>query len=199
MPLILNEYDLYKKKNDARSRSISTQSAGSRSLKASESMSTSPSSNGVFANSPSHRSLQHVTSRNQFSRINSRTSQSSLIVPPKATQTGTCKPASKKETAENRNCINKVHNVVDKLRKAFKSSPTASWNICGSDKSFWKYRKGHSKNSFDAESQALTSEMKCGASLEDDVYNTGSNLDKQYTDASDEWRQAKVNSWRNSV
>lgn len=126
MPLILNEYDLYKKKNDAKSRSISTQSASSRSLKASESMSTSPCSNGSFANSPSHRSLQHVTSRNQFSRMNSRTSQSSLIAPQKATPAGNCKPASKKETAENRNCIKKVHNVVDKLRKAFKSSATTS-------------------------------------------------------------------------
>lgn len=172
MPLILNDYDLYKTRNDAKSRSVDRQSS-SRSLKTSESMS-SQCSNGVVGNPLSHRNLQHVSSRNQFSRINSRTSQSSLAASQKPTQTNNCK-STKEGKDESKNCMNKMHNVVDKLRKAFKSNSTTSWNICKSEKWIWKHRKIHSKKAFD-QCQPLTSNVECNAPEDDKALNPGNHV-----------------------
>lgn len=131
MPLMRNDYDIYKM-NSAKSRSIPTKQATGRSHKASEthSLSTSPGTNDAFANSPSHRNLHHVSSagsRYQFSRVNSRNSQSSLIVSPTKNQYVNNTSPPKPAKVGSQNSLNKFHNrLVDKLRKAFKSSSSSS-------------------------------------------------------------------------
>lgn len=128
-----NDYDIYKMKSDAKSGSVVNvppKSGNCRSRKTSEppSMTTSPCVNEAFVNSPSHRDLSHVSSRNQFSRINSRTSQSSLIASP--IRSASCISPPNPEKIESQN---KFHNrLVGKLRKAFKrngssSEETRSW------------------------------------------------------------------------
>lgn len=135
IPLMRNDFDIYKMNNanaNGKSRSIPAKQSNGRSRKASEthSLSTSPGTNDAFVNSPSHRNLHHVSSagsRYQFSRVNSRNSQSSLIMSPTRSQyvhnTSPPKPAK----VGSQNSLNKFHNrLVDKLRKAFKSSGSSS-------------------------------------------------------------------------
>lgn len=135
IPLMRNDYDIYKM-NGAKGRSVPTKQANHRSRKSSEpqSLSTSPGTNDAFLGSPSHRNLQHVSSassRYQFSRVNSRNSQSSLIVSPTRNQCVANTSPPKPAKVGSQNSLNKFHNrLVDKLRKAFKSSEdgaTRSW------------------------------------------------------------------------
>lgn len=131
IPLMRNDYDIYKI-NNARSRSIPVKQNSGRSRKASESqsLSTSPGTHDAFINSPSHRNLQHVSSagsRYQFTRVNSRASQSSLIVSPTRSQYVSNPSPPKPAKVGSQNSLNKFHNrLVDKLRKAFKSSNSSS-------------------------------------------------------------------------
>ncbi|XP_058129048.1 uncharacterized protein LOC131286839 [Anopheles ziemanni] len=145
MPVMKNEFDIYK----GRQRRISecSNQSNCRSRKVSESsrsdgpssLSTSPGTDGGFmAGSPAHRShpmyMSHLASRSQFSRNSSRTSQSSLIAsspskasagssPPKATN-GTSVPAA--ATVGSQNSLNKFHTrLVDKLRKSLRKSKSS--------------------------------------------------------------------------
>jgi hypothetical protein len=130
IPLMRNDYDIYKM-NGNRSKSIPSKQATGRSRKASESnsLSTSPGHNDPFITSPSHRNLHHVQSaaaRYQFSRVNSRTSQSSLIVSPTRSQSINNASPPKAAKTGSQNSLNKFHNrLVDKLRKAFKSGSSS--------------------------------------------------------------------------
>lgn len=131
IPLMRNDYDIYKMK-DAKSRPIATgkkNGGRSRNVSESHSYSTSPGQNDAFIGSPSHRNLQHVHSaagrfNHNFSRVNSRSSQSSLIMSPTRSHsinnTSPPKPVTK---SSSQTSLNKFHTrLVDKLRKAFKSS-----------------------------------------------------------------------------
>lgn len=132
IPLMRKDFDIYKMNNaNAKGRSIPASKTSGRSRKASEthSLSTSPGANDAFLNSPSHRNLHHVSSaasRYQFSRVNSRTSQSSLIMSPtKHQNTSPPKPAK----VGSQNSLNKFHNrLVQSLRKAFKSGSSSDEN-----------------------------------------------------------------------
>ncbi|CRL01760.1 CLUMA_CG014976, isoform A [Clunio marinus] len=131
IPLMRNDFDIYKMKN-SKNRSIPTKQTSGRSRKASEthSLSTSPGTNDAFINSPSHRNLHHVSSagsRYQFSRVNSRTSQSSLAMSPTKNQFASAPSPPKSAKVGSQNSLNKFHNrLVDKLRKAFKSNNSSS-------------------------------------------------------------------------
>lgn len=128
-----NDFDIYKMNNaNGKGRSIPAKPNPGRSRKISEpaSLSTSPGTNDAFLNSPSHRNLHHVSSagsRYQFSRVNSRTSQSSLIMSPTRSQCVNNASPPKPAKVGSQNSLNKFHNrVVDKLRKAFKSGNSSS-------------------------------------------------------------------------
>lgn len=128
-----NDFDIYKMNNaNGKGRAIPAKPNPGRSRKISEpaSLSTSPGTNDAFLNSPSHRNLHHVSSagsRYQFSRVNSRTSQSSLIMSPTRNQCVNNASPPKPAKVGSQNSLNKFHNrVVDKLRKAFKSGSSSS-------------------------------------------------------------------------
>uniref|UniRef100_A0A182PRJ2 Uncharacterized protein n=1 Tax=Anopheles epiroticus TaxID=199890 RepID=A0A182PRJ2_9DIPT len=144
MPVMKNEFDIYK----GRQRRISecSNQSNCRSRKVSESsrsdcpsLSTSPGTEGFMSSSPAHRShpmyMSHLASRSQFSRNSSRTSQSSLIAsspskasagssPPKGGAAGgTVVPAA---AAGSQNSLNKFHTrLVDKLRKSLRKSKSS--------------------------------------------------------------------------
>lgn len=132
IPLMRNDYDIYKMNSNGKSRSIPAKQTNGRSRKASEthSLSTSPGTNDAFVNSPSHRNLHHVSSagsRYQFSRMNSRNSQSSLIMSPTRSQCVNNTSPPKPAKVGSQNSLNKFHNrLVDKLRKAFKGGSSSS-------------------------------------------------------------------------
>ena len=133
IPLMRNDYDIYKMNGaNSKSRSIPAKQNPGRSRKISEphSLSTSPGANDAFINSPSHRNLHHVSSagsRYQFSRVNSRNSQSSLIISPTKSQFVPNTSPPKAPKVGSQNSLNKFHNrLVDKLRKAFKSGSSSS-------------------------------------------------------------------------
>lgn len=134
IPLMRNDYDIYKmnKENGGKSRSIPAKTSNGRSRKTSEgpSLSTSPGTNDAFTNSPSHRNLHHVSSagsRYQFTRVNSRASTSSLIMSPTRNQYVNNASPPKPAKVGSQNSLNKFHNrLVDKLRKAFKGSGSSS-------------------------------------------------------------------------
>lgn len=128
IPLMRSDYDIYKM-NNAKSRPIATGKQNGRSRKVSESQSysTSPNQNDPFVGSPSHRNLHHVHSAggrfNNFSRVNSRTSQSSLIMSPTKSQSVNNPSPPKPAKSGSQTSLNKFHvRLVDRLRKAFKSS-----------------------------------------------------------------------------
>ncbi|XP_049288382.1 uncharacterized protein LOC125766450 [Anopheles funestus] len=139
MPVMKNEFDIYK----GRQRRISecSNQSNCRSRKVSESsrsdcpsLSTSPGNEGFMSGSPAHRShpmyMSHLASRSQFSRNSSRTSQSSLIAssPSKASSgssppKGATGPAVPAAAAGSQNSLNKFHTrLVDKLRKSLRKS-----------------------------------------------------------------------------
>jgi len=131
VPLVRNDFDIYKIHGNNKSRSVPAKpSSNTRSRKASEthSLSTSPGTQDAFLHSPSHRNLHHVSSagsRYQFSRVNSRTSQASLIISPTKSHTNASPPKPAKVGSQN--SLNKFHNrLVDKLRKAFKGGNSSS-------------------------------------------------------------------------
>jgi hypothetical protein len=122
IPLMRKDFDIYKM-NNGRTRSSSTGKSNGRSRKVSEStsMSTSPGHESFL--SPRRTASCVAASRNHFSRVNSRTSQSSLVM-------GNGRSYSMKDTtspprakADSQNSLNKFHNrLVDRLCKAFKKS-----------------------------------------------------------------------------
>lgn len=134
MPVMKNEFDIYK----GRQRRVSecSNQSSCRSRKVSESsrsdcpsLSTSPG-NEFMAGSPArHRShpmyMSHLASRPQFSRNSSRTSQCSLVTSPTKASTGTSppKPAS---SSGSQGSLNKFHiRLVDKLRRSLRKSKSS--------------------------------------------------------------------------
>lgn len=132
IPLMRNDYDIYKMNNAKRQAATKQTAERTRKVSESHSLSTSPGQNDPFMNSPSHRNLHHVSSaaaRYQFSRVNSRTSQTSLIMSPTRSHSMHNSSPPKPAKADSQNSLNKFHNrVVDKLRKvcSFKSSSSSS-------------------------------------------------------------------------
>ena len=126
IPLMRSDYDIYKM-NHAKSRPIAAgkQSSG-RSHKVSEShsYSTSPGQNDPFIGSPSHRNLHHVHSAggrfNNISRVNSRTSQSSLIMSPTKSQSMNNPSPPKPAKSGSQSSLHKF-SLVDRIKKVFKS------------------------------------------------------------------------------
>ncbi|CAK9815772.1 hypothetical protein ANTPLA_LOCUS8775 [Anthophora plagiata] len=128
MPVVKNEWDIYKTNRSRRSSECSNpQACRSRkqglgrhsyqivsecSKSEGPSLSTSPGSD--FLTSPAHRSVP-LTSRH-FSRTSSRASQNSLQSPSKSTGSSPPKTGSS-------NSLNKFHNrLVDKLKKSLKKA-----------------------------------------------------------------------------
>lgn len=124
MPVMKNEFDIYKA---GRSRNTSECSNNScRSRKVSETRSECPS----LSTSPSttdygvHRNYINRNNSRAFSRTSSRTSQSSLTSPTK-----NCSPP--KPSSGSQGSLNKFHvRLVDKLRKSFGKGRTEdrSWD-----------------------------------------------------------------------
>ncbi|XP_055603055.1 uncharacterized protein LOC129754414 [Uranotaenia lowii] len=132
MPVMKNEFDIYKGRQ-RRVSECSNQSA-CRSRKVSESsrsdcpsLSTSPG-NEFAAGSPArHRShpmyMSHLA-RPQYSRTSSRNSQSSLITSPTKASTGSSPP--KPASSGSQSSLNKFHiRLVDKLRKSLRKSKSS--------------------------------------------------------------------------
>lgn len=135
MPVMKNEFDIYKGSGKSRRISECSNNSNCRSRKISEcsrsecpSLSTSPGSDFV-PGSPAHRShpmqMHRITSK-QFSRSSSRNSQSSLITSPTKSSAGSSppKPASSEST------LSFHTRLVDKLRKSLrrgKSNEDRSW------------------------------------------------------------------------
>ncbi|XP_037915339.1 uncharacterized protein LOC119654208 [Hermetia illucens] len=127
MPVMKNEFDIYK---GGRSRRISECSNGSacRSRKVSEtrsecpSLSTSPG-NEFMVGSPSHRGLQFQSQRNAsraFSRTSSRASQNSFATSPTKGSQGSSPPKPATNSGS-QGSLNKFHmRLVDKLRKSLR-------------------------------------------------------------------------------
>lgn len=127
MPVMKNEFDIYK--NRSRKVSECSNASSCRSRKVSEcrsecpSLSTSPSD---YVSSPARQMPINRTNSRPFSRTSSRASQSSLTSPTK-TSTG-CSPP--KPTGGSQGSLNKFHiRLVDKLRKSLRKgrSEDRSW------------------------------------------------------------------------
>ncbi|KAL9697082.1 hypothetical protein quinque_000523 [Culex quinquefasciatus] len=128
MPVMKNEFDIYK----GRQRRVSecSNQSNCRSRKVSESsrsdcpsLSTSPGNEFMAAGSPArHRShpmyMSHLASRPQFSRSASRNSQSSLVTSPtKAASASSSSPP--KPATGSQSSLSSFHTrLVDKLRKS---------------------------------------------------------------------------------
>lgn len=125
IPLMRKDFDIYKM-NQAKSKQAASKQSNGRSRKTSEPV--SPNHNEVT--SPSHRNLHYVASaagRYQFTRVSSRTSQSSLIMSPTRSHSMNQASPPKPVKVGSQNSLNKFHNrLVDKLRKAFKSSSSSA-------------------------------------------------------------------------
>lgn len=119
MPVVKNDWDIYKSNRQRRVSECSNPST-CRSRKVSEcrsegpSLSTSPGSE--FVTSPTHRSVPGNMSSRQYSRASSRTSEGSLQSPIKSG--GGSPPKTSSSSAS----LNKFHNrLLDKLKKSLKS------------------------------------------------------------------------------
>lgn len=130
MPVMKNEFDIYKSSRSRRTSECSNQST-CRSRKISEcsrsdcpSLSTSPGTDYVgVAASPAHRSqpihMQRTMSQPRaFSRASSRNSQSSLITSPTKSSASSSSPPKPSGSESN---LAKFHTrLVDKLRKSLR-------------------------------------------------------------------------------
>lgn len=118
MPVVKNDWDIYKS-NRTRRVSECSNTSSCRSRKVSEgsksegpSLSTSPGSD-FMVQSPGHRSVPTNMSR-QYSRISSRTSQTSLQSPSKSV-------SSSPPKCESQSSLNKFHNrLLDKLKRSLR-------------------------------------------------------------------------------
>lgn len=134
MPVMKNEFDIYK----GRQRRVSecSNQSSCRSRKVSESsrsdcpsLSTSPGSEFVAGSPARHRShpmyMSHLASRPQFSRSASRNSQSSLITSPtKAASASSSSPP--KPATGSQSSLSSFHTrLVDKLRKSLRKSKSS--------------------------------------------------------------------------
>lgn len=121
MPVMKNEFDIYKTSRSRNTSECSNNSSACRSRKVSETRSECPS----LSTSPNtmdygvHRGYMNRNSFSRaFSRTSSRTSQSSLTSPTK-----NCSPP--KPSTGSQGSLNKFHvRLVDKLRKSFSKGRT---------------------------------------------------------------------------
>lgn len=119
MPVVKNDWDIYKSNRSRRSSECSNPQS-CRSRKVSEcsksegpSLSTSPGSDFIVG-SPAHRSIPMAMSCRQYSRASSRASQSSLQSPSKSASSSPPKSGSQSS-------LNKFHNrLVDKLKRSLR-------------------------------------------------------------------------------
>lgn len=120
MPVVKNDWDIYKS-NRARRVSECSNPSTCRSRKVSECRSEGPSlstSPGSDFTTPTHRSVPTNISSRQYSRANSRTSESSLQSPIKSVSSS----PPKNESSSN---LNKFHTkLLDKLKKSLKCTDT---------------------------------------------------------------------------
>lgn len=125
MPVVKNDYNIYKSNRSRRSSECSNPQS-CRSRKVSEcsksegpSLSTSPGSD-FLVGSPAHRSVPlAMMSSRQYSRTSSRNSQSSLQSPSKSSSSSPPKSCSQSS-------LNKFHiRLVDKLKKSLRSKDSA--------------------------------------------------------------------------
>lgn len=112
MPVMKNEFDIYK----SRSRKVS-ECSNTSSRKVSECRSECPSLSNDYVASPVHRNqsmpINRTSNSRPFSRASSRTSESSLTSPTKA--------SPPKPTSGSHSSLNKFHTrLVDKLRKSLR-------------------------------------------------------------------------------
>lgn len=124
MPVMKNEFDIYKGSGRSRRVSECSNSSACRSRKVSEcrsdcpSLSTSPGSDFI-SSSPAHRShpmqMNRISSK-QFSRSSSRNSQSSLITSPTKSSSGSSPP----KPASSESNLSFHTRLVDKLRKSLR-------------------------------------------------------------------------------
>lgn len=120
MPVMKNDYDIYKSNRSRRSSECSN----NRSRKVSEcksegpSLSTSPGSD--FLHSPAHRSVPGNMGQRAMSRTSSRTSQNSLQSPSKSIG---CSPPKSTSSGS----LNKFHTrLVDRLKRSLTKSDSSS-------------------------------------------------------------------------
>ncbi|XP_069680939.1 ADP-ribosylation factor-like protein 6-interacting protein 4 [Periplaneta americana] len=126
MPVVKNDWDIYKSNRSRRSSECSNPQS-CRSRKVSEcsksegpSLSTSPGSDFIVG-SPAHRSVPMAmsSSSRQYSRASSRASQSSLQSPSKSASSSPPKSGSQSS-------LNKFHNrLVDKLKRSLRGKDAA--------------------------------------------------------------------------
>lgn len=126
MPVVKNDYNIYKSNRSRRSSECSNPQS-CRSRKVSEcsksegpSLSTSPGSD-FLVGSPAHRSvpLAMMSSSRQYSRTSSRNSQSSIQSPSKSSSSSPPKSCSQSS-------LNKFHiRLVDKLKKSLRSKDSS--------------------------------------------------------------------------
>ncbi|XP_058824867.1 uncharacterized protein LOC131685279 [Topomyia yanbarensis] len=132
MPVMKNEFDIYKGRQRRVSECSNQSSCHSRKVSESSrsdcpSLSTSPGSEFTAGSPARHRShpmyMSHLASKPQFSRNSSRTSQSSLITSPTKASTASSPP---KPSAGSQSSLNKFHSrLVDKLRKSLRMSKSS--------------------------------------------------------------------------
>lgn len=153
MPVMKNEFDIYKTSRARNASECSNNSSACRSRKISETRSECPS----LSTSPSNMEYQrNYMNRNNhsakgFSRTSSRTSQSSLTSP---TRNNSCSPP--KPSVGSQGSLNKFHiRLVDKLRKSFSKgrSEDRSWKQSSDEDENEK-----NNNSDDDDSEKLSSE-----------------------------------------
>lgn len=119
MPVMKNEFDIYKSNRSRHSSECSTTNCRSRKVSEcrSECPSLSASPSTVDYATPSHRGPTNHSNSRPFSRNSSRASQTSLMSPTKTT-TG-CSPP--KPMTNSQGSLNKFHiRLVDKLRKSLR-------------------------------------------------------------------------------
>lgn len=123
MPVVKNDWDIYKSNRSRRSSECSNPQS-CRSRKVSEcksegpSLSTSPGSD--YMGSPAHRSNPMNMYSRQYSKTSSRTSQTSLQSPSKSTSSSPPKSGSESS-------LNKFHNrLVNKLKMSLRHKSNGS-------------------------------------------------------------------------
>lgn len=119
MPVVKNDWDIYKSQRQASSRRTSENSRkASESRSECPSLSTSPGSAADFF-SPAHRSSGPVHMRTY--------SRASLQSPSKVSSSTTSASSSPPKSNGSQSSLNKFHSrLVDKLKRSFRSSSDAS-------------------------------------------------------------------------
>jgi len=123
MPVMKNNYDIYK---DSRSRKSSECSNNSGSTLVDQRRKVSESKSETFSISPSHHAayrmqLQRCHSQKSFPRISSRTSAASSLCQNRSFTQASSPPKITETTSNSHGDLSKFHlRLVEKLRKSFR-------------------------------------------------------------------------------